>query len=204
MNNFTYSIDRKLKNSLSEFDTEEYYFLINRRFLSQKNYSGREDEIGSLFQKILKDSIKNSHHLFQDDFFIKPLQEKGESNEVNSENGENLLSFIIPALQNVFSRFYINPPSLFIADPVLTKGYKNIRLEIFELSFDSDEFLEVLAQKLRQNINILDDFKFLDHYSKIIEIIIDDYVSGKVKEVQKMKDLKSQLRYLKIKKGLQI
>jgi hypothetical protein len=82
--------------------------------------------------------------------------------------------------------------------------YKSPRLEFFELCFDSDEFLKFLSEKLKKNLNILDNFSYIDHYSKIIDIIIDDYVSGKVKFVQDIKNLKSELRYLKIKKGLQI
>lgn len=204
-NNWTYSVDRPLKKSLSEFDSDEYYFITNRKFLNQKNYT---EEIGLMFSKIMKESIKNSSHYFDDTFFTDSLPEKGESAEISSQNGENLLSFIIPALQNTFSRFYINPPSLFYSvgysqNDVEVK-YKNPRLLIFQSSFDADEFLKFLSEKLKKNLNILDNFSYIDHYSKIIDIIIDDYVSGKVKFVQDIKDLKSQLRYLKIKKGLQI
>lgn len=200
-----YSVDRPLKKSLSEFDSDEYYFMTNRKFLNQKNYT---EEIGLMFSKIMKESIKNSSHYFDDTFFTDPLPEKGESAEISSQNGENLLSFIMPALQNTFSRFYINPPSLFYSvgysqNDVEVK-YKNPRLLIFQSSFDADEFLKFLSEKLKKNLNILDNFSYIDHYSKIIDIIIDDYVSGKVKFVQDIKDLKSQLRYLKIKKGLQI
>lgn len=211
-NNWTYSVDRSLKKSLSEFDSDEYYFLINRKFLTQNNYT---EEIGLMFSKIMKESIRTSSHYFEDTFFIDPLPEKGDTTEISSQNGENLLSFVMTALQNAFSRFYINPPSLFTGHPKIDPedffqdwyppdGYKNQRLEIFQLCFDSDEFLNFLSQKLRQNLSILDNFSYIDHYSKIIDIIIDDYVSGKVKFVQDIKDLKSQLRYLKIKKGLQI
>lgn len=204
-NNWTYSVDRPLKKSLSEFDSDEYYFITNRKFLNQKNYT---EEIGLMFSKIMKESIKNSSHYFDDTFFTDPLPEKGESAEISSQNGENLLSFIMPALQNTFSRFYINPPSLFYSvgysqNDVEVK-YKNPRLLIFQSSFDADEFLKFLSEKLKNNLNILDNFDHIDHYSKIIDIIIDDYVSGKVKFVQGIKDPKSQLRYLKIKKGLQI
>lgn len=203
--NFTYSIDRPLKKSLSEFDSDEYYFLINRQFFNQKNYT---EEIGLMFSEIMKDAIQNSSHYFEDIFFTNPLPEKGEISEVSSKNGENLLSFIIPALQNVFSRFYINPPSLFYSVGYSQNDveieYKNPRLQIFQSSFDSGGFLKFLSEKLRKNLNILDDFSHIDHYSKIIDIIIDDYVSSKVKFVQDIKDLKSQLRYLKIKKVLQI
>ncbi len=200
-----YSVDRPLKKSLSEFDSDEYYFITNRKFLNQKNYT---EEIGLMFSKIMKESIKNSSHYFDDTFFTDPLPEKGESAEISSQNGENLLSFIMPALQNTFSRFYINPPSLFYSvgysqNDVEVK-YKNPRLLIFQSSFDADEFLKFLSEKLKKNLNILDNFSYIDHYSKIIDIIIDDYVSGKVKFVQDIKDLKSELRYLKIKKGLQI
>lgn len=203
--NWMYSVDRPLKKSLSEFDSDEYYFITNRKFLNQKNYT---EEIGLMFSKIMKESIKNSSHYFDDTFFTDPLPEKGESAEISSQNGENLLSFIMPALQNTFSRFYINPPSLFYSvgysqNDVEVK-YKNPRLLIFQSSFDADEFLKFLSEKLKKNLNILDNFSYIDHYSKIIDIIIDDYVSGKVKFVQDIKDLKSELRYLKIKKGLQI
>jgi len=204
MTNLTYSVDRKLKKSLSEFDKDEYYFLINRNFLNQKNYT---EEIGEMFSVILSGVFKNSKNYFQDDFFINPLPEKGDPQGFTSKNGENLLSFIIPALQNVFSRFWINPPSLFTDlqnSSLRSSNVRDQRLEIFQLSFDSNEFLEFLAQKLRKNIDILDDFDNLDHYSKIIEIIIDDYVSSKVKFVQGVGDIKAQIRYLKIKKGLEI
>lgn len=218
-NNWTYSVDRPLKKSLSEFDSDEYYFLTNRRFLSQKNYT---EEIGLMFSKIMKESINRSSHYFEEKFFTDPLPEKGNFSEISSQNGENLLSFIMPALQNAFSRFYINPPSLFTTDyPPIDHNlrpesvesvkdlyppnkYKSPRLEIFELCFDSDEFLKFISEKLKNNLNILDNFGHIDHYSKIIDIIIDDYVSSKVKFVQDIKDIKSQLRYLKIKKGLQI
>jgi hypothetical protein len=203
-NSWEYSVDRKLKKSLSEFDKDAYYFLINRNFLNQKNYT---EEIGEMFSIILSGVFKNSKNYFQDDFFTNPLPEKGEPQEFTSKNGENLLSFIIPALQNVFSRFWINPPSLFTDlqnSSLRSPNVRDQRLEIFQLSFDSNEFLEFLAQKLRKNIDILDDFDNLDHYSKIIEIIIDDYVSSKVKFVQGVDDIKAQIRYLKIKKGLEI
>ena len=171
--NWMYSVDRPLKKSLSEFDSDEYYFITNRKFLNQKNYT---EEIGLMFSKIMKESIKNSSHYFDDTFFTDPLPEKGESAEISSQNGENLLSFIMPALQNTFSRFYINPPSLFYSvgysqNDVEVK-YKNPRLLIFQSSFDADEFLKFLSEKLKKNLNILDNFSYIDHYSKIIDIIV--------------------------------
>lgn len=175
------SNNRLLKLSLLEFDKDDYYEILSKS-INKENDRNR-------FKSMCKEAIKY-HKLFNDEFFIKELPK----NNPNDYGPENILSFVLPFIRRIYSEFFINPPTLFKED----------RLELFKSSLNIEEVVIFFIDKIKNNINILRNFKNIDIYPTLIGIICDDYVSMKISEVQSNTNIKSTLRDLKIKNGLGI
>ena len=168
---------RELKESLKDFGNSGYISLM---------VSSMDEENSGKFTLIIKDVIDNYHDNFQDDIYTKKLP----ADRLYEDYHDNIISFLIPFLRRVYSKFFIDPPSLI----------KDKRLELFQLKFNIREIVFFFREKIIKNLNILDDFENIDRYPAILSIICDDYVSMKVSEIQNIYDIKSNLRDLKIEK----
>jgi hypothetical protein len=170
------SNQRPLRNSLKEFDTEEYILLITKSM---------DEDNSNKFKLVIKDLIDNYHQYFNDEFFTKEVT-YGSKNVFYIK--DNILSLVIPFIRKVYSKFFINIPSLF----------SDGRLKIFQYKFNLNEIVPFFKDKISKNLHILDDFENIDRYSNILSIICEDFVAMKISEVQEISDIKSTLRDLKI------
>ncbi len=201
-----YKLDRDIvTNSLLEYDNKGIHiaFLLN---VPEEHHKKVRD--------LIHDTIHTHGHLFIDEFY-----------SVLREDDENIISLIIPFVKRVYSNFFIKPPSIFDPintvdlslgpknSPILINNYDRMRsvfgsvgsstdrrLHLFQAHFDLKDLLVYFKDKIENNINILDDFNYLDKYTSILTLMVDDYVGMKLKLVQDSLDHKGDLRDLKINK----
>lgn len=173
--------------SLSEFDNDALYTALTRGVRDEKDLSHLMD--------LYKDTTKLHYSLFDDDIFI---QKKNISED--NPDGNNLLEYILPSVTRVYSKFFINPPSIFSNSNFLP------RLELFQLQFNLQEFLIFLSKKFKSNHNCLSDFENLDTDSEILTLIVEDYVASKVSFVTSINnsEIQKEIRNIKISKHLEI
>ena len=172
--------------SLKDYDNDEYY---------QAMMSGIKDfELKRHLLELCQDTCRKYYYLFEDDFFKKKYF--SDSNRVYGDpEGDNILMYVLPSLRRVFATFFINIPPLFNDDQK--------RTELFQLQFNLEEFLTELSEKLKKNITILDDFKNLDRGSEILQLIVDDYVSSKIKKTR-INNPTQAIRQIKLENHLKI
>jgi hypothetical protein len=84
------------------------------------------------------------------------------------DGDDDLLDLILPAIRRVWGKVYINPPSML----------REKRLQLFELLFDIDEFLDYLVLILPKSSNKLEIFNNLDRTQETLQLIVDNYIAG--------------------------
>lgn len=114
------------------------------------------------------------------------------------EGEDETLDLILPAVARVFIKVFCVPPPIF-KDTTYDEG---IRLELFQLNFDIDEFNEYLVNMLIKSSGVLKDFENLDRTAETISLIVDNYVAGLVKCVLDSYDIKGEITIRKRDKKL--
>jgi hypothetical protein len=144
---------------------------------------------------LFKDTTTIHYHLFDNSIFT----EKKNKTEDNPD-GYNLLEYILPSVRRAYSKFFINPPSMF------NNSNHYSRLELFQLQFNLQELLNCISEKFVRNVDCLCDFQFLDTDSELLTLIIEDYLASKVKYVSSVNsfDIQKEIRDIKITKHLEI
>lgn len=118
--------------------------------------------------------------MFSDEKFNKALYD-----------GDDILSdLILPSVRRVWGKVFITPPTIL----------NNDRLELFQLSFSIDDFMEHLLIMLPKVKTSLKHFTNLDRTTETITLIIDNYVAGLVKNTIDCKDHRQGIRDIKINK----
>lgn len=121
--------------------------------------------------------IDNKSYLFKADYVL-----------YNDE--ENISELILPLFRRVWSKVYQDPPTLFTGK----------RLELFQLLFNIDEFIEYLLETLSETKGALDNFKNIDKNVEHLTLISNDYISLLVNKMINFKDIELEIREVKIKK----
>ena len=114
------------------------------------------------------------------------------------EGEDETLDLILPAVARTFNKIFIDPPQIF-SDTTYDEG---IRLEMFQLSFDIDDFNKYLVEMLIKTKDVLSDFKNIDRTAETISLIVDNYVAGLIKNVLDSYDIKGEIVRLKRDKKL--
>ena len=57
------------------------------------------------------------------------------------EGEDNISDLILPSIRRVFNKIYVQPPPLFLDNP--------LRLELYQLSFDIDEFIDYFIKMIK-------------------------------------------------------
>ncbi len=91
------------------------------------------------------------------------------------EGEDNISDLILPSIRRVFNKIYVQPPTLFLDNP--------LRLELYQLSFDIDEFIDYFIEMIKISRSCLDIFEYLDKTVQTLELIVDNYVAKIVKLV---------------------
>lgn len=168
-----------LKMNLSEYKSDIYMDTLladmdldnSKKFTSLCNYV-----------------IDNYSHKFTSSFYTNPIPDSPY---------ENVLSYILPFLRRIYGNFFINLPKILTigthpsSDPVDKGIYgerNKKRIEYFQLKFDIDEIISFFIEKIEKNINILNDFKYIDIYPTLLGLITDEYVAKKLKDVSSVSE----------------
>jgi len=168
---------------------------FNDKILFESLLEGINDpELKKHLLELYQDACNIHYVLFEDDFFKQRFF--ANINRVYGDlEGDNILTYILPAIRRVFATFFINIPPIFTGDEK--------RKELFQLHFNLEEFLTELSNKLKKNINILDDFDNLDRGSEILQLIVNDYVSSTIKKTR-INNTTQAIRELKLERHLKI
>lgn len=144
---------------------------------------GFQGEEREHLQELFEDACRKHYHLFEDEFWFQDL------------NGDMPIEYILPCIRRAFASFFIQTPNLLQHDPK--------RLELFQIQFNLEEFLNEVKIKLISNFNKLDDFENLDIASTLLHIIVENYVAGKI-NLTKVTNPTQMVRQIKLEKHLKI
>jgi hypothetical protein len=153
---------------------------------------GIPDEFMEYYEMTLNYIINEKYDLFN----------KPEFEGSFYEGEDDTLDLILPSVRRVFGKVFIDPPKIFQEYPEIKaiKGYEpDGRLELFQLHYNIDEFIEYLIEHLIKSKNCLVEFQYIDRTSTTLEIIVDNYIGKLVQSVLESTDIKSDIRELKIK-----
>ena len=121
-------------------------------------------------------------NLFSDSFWFTEL------------DGDYPIEYVLPAVRKVFVSFFIQIPPILESDPK--------RVELFQLQFNLDEFLVEISNKIKI-IERFSDFEHIDKPSTVLQLIVDNYVAGKIK-MTRVDNLTQSIREIKLQKHLKI
>jgi hypothetical protein len=121
----------------------------------------------------------------------------------------SLQELVLPAVRRVWSQIYLQPPSIFkpqyidggLVSNNLNKSNSNRsrKLELYQLSFNIEEFLNYLKEMLDKNKNCLDGFEYLDKPLELVELICDNYIAKLVDFVNNSENLNEDIRNEKLR-----
>lgn len=153
---------------------------------------GIDKDFQEYFEMVMNYVIDEKLELFNNKQFRGTLYE-GE---------DETLDLILPCVRRVFGKVFIDTPKIFTPDPIISsvRGYKNDgRMELFQLYYNIDEFIDYLIDILVKTKECLIKFKNIDRSLKTLEIIVDNYIGELIKKVLESNDIKQDIRDLKIK-----
>lgn len=119
------------------------------------------------------------------------------------EDEDDILFLILPSIRRAWGKVFIETPKIFEMPKVVTQvpGYvPDKRLEMYQLSFSIDEFIDYLIDMFNKTKNLLNDFEYLDKTQETLTLIVDNYVAKLIHNVTKCNDIAQEIRDLKIKK----
>jgi hypothetical protein len=119
-----------------------------------------------------------------------------EREDLCSKMDDDIRDLILPAVRRVYGNIFVRPPSIFIS----LDDNSERRLQLFQLSFDIDQFLDYLIDMILKNINLLNEFEYLDKSSTLLTLIVDNYVGKLVENVRNCDDITREIRDIKINK----
>lgn len=156
----------------------------------RENASYKQAVIDSLLQ-----GVRNSWELKETLVYVIDnklcLFEKSELFQGSLYEGEDeIIELILPSIRRLWSKVFINPPEIL----------KNSQLELFQLSFDIDHFIDYLLDILPKVKHSLYHFEKLDRTSETLTLIVDNYAADLFEKSRESKDVLQEIRDLKIKK----
>lgn len=141
---------------------------------------GTEGENRDLLRELMVNTCQSN--LFSDSFWFTEL------------DGDYPIEYVLPAVRRVFASFFIQIP------PLLGSDQK--RVELFQLQFNLEEFLVEISNKIKI-IERFSDFEHIDKPSTVLQLIVDNYVAGKIK-MTRVDNLTQSIREIKLQKHLKI
>jgi hypothetical protein len=104
---------------------------------------------------------------------------------------DNIDDLILSSVRRVFGKVYTQPPPMF-----LSNTDDGLRLKMFQLSFDIDEFIDYFIDMIKTSKSVLSQFKYLDKTTQTLELIVDNYIAKLVKDVLETQDIKQDIAML--------
>lgn len=115
------------------------------------------------------------------------------------DDEDELEVLIIPAIRKTWSMVFVNKPTLFDFSE-----YGEKRLELFQLYWDVDDFIDYLVDFLPKVRNCLIEFDYLDKGLETLNLVCQNYINKMISNCRNKTDdkIKLEIRDLKIKKAL--
>jgi hypothetical protein len=139
----------------------------------------------SEFRDSVEYIIDQKLEMFDDDFFNQYLYE---------EDKETIITLILPSFRRVWGKVYSDTPSLFKKRP------GDLRLELYQQLFNTDEFLDYLKEMF---VKVKDSLKYFENLDRTIEtltLIVDNYIAGLIQKVLDSDDINRDIRQAKLNK----
>ena len=110
----------------------------------------------------------------------------------DDESEDEILDLVLPAFRRAWGKTFATPPTLL----------KEERLELFQLLFSPRGFMEYLAEALPKSKGMLESMEYLDRGAETVSLIVDNYIAKNVKLSRESKDIRQEIRNLRIEKAL--
>lgn len=121
---------------------------------------------------------------------FKGKEFEGTLYEDDSE--DEILDLVLPAFRRAWGKTFSAPPTLL----------KDERLELFQLLFSPHGFMEYLAETLPKSKGMLESMEYLDRGAETVSLVVDNYIAKNVKLSRESKDIRQEIRQLRIEKAL--
>ena len=134
------------------------------------------------FRDIVDYVIDNKLHLFVTDEFSGTFYPEDD----------DTLDLIFPAIRRVWGKIFVDPPQIL----------KENKLELFQLLFDIDDFVDYLIKIMPKVKTSLIEFDKLDRTAETLVLIVDNYIAGLLEATRNRDDIQMEIRDLRISKTL--
>jgi hypothetical protein len=134
------------------------------------------------FRDIVDYVIDNKLHLFETDEFSGSFYPEDD----------DTLDLIFPAIRRVWGKVFVDPPVLL----------KEKKLELFQLLFDIDDFIDYLLDIMPKVKTSLIEFDKLDRTAETLVLIVDNYIAWLLETTRNREDIQQEIRDLRISKTL--
>lgn len=138
--------------------------------------------LSSDFRDVLDYVIDEKLHLFEADDFSGSFYPEDD----------DTLDLVFPAIRRVWGKVFVDPPKLL----------KDKKLELFQLLFDIDDFVDYLIEIIPKVKTSLIEFDKLDRTAETLELIVDNYIAGLLEIARNCEDIEIEIRDLRISKTL--
>lgn len=108
------------------------------------------------------------------------------------EDDDETLDLILPAIRRVWGKVFVDPPTML----------KEKKLELFQLLFDIDDFIDYLLEIMPKVKTSLTEFDKLDRAAETLALIVDNYIAGLFDATRNREDMNTEIRDLRISKTL--
>jgi len=106
------------------------------------------------------------------------------------EGEDSMLDLILPAITRLYGKYFITPPTML----------KLEKLELYQLSFDIDHFIDYLINILPKVKNSLATLESLDRTAETLSLVVDNYIANRFKYAYECDDILQEIREVKLKK----
>jgi hypothetical protein len=165
------------------------------RIKSEKQF--RETIIDSLCHGIKESSQFRDTIEYVIENKLDTIQQK---TDVLYEDEEDILVLILPSIRRVWGKVFVETPKIFEMPKVVTQvpGYvPDKRLELYQLSFNINDFVDYLIDMFVKSNNLLKDFEYLDKTQETLTLIVDNYVAKLINGVTTCNDIELEIERLK-------
>jgi hypothetical protein len=134
------------------------------------------------FESVLNSIVNEKYTLFNTEEFKGCLYDDDDETET--------LDLVLPSIRRVWAKIYTTPPSLL----------RDNRLELFQLYFDIDEFLDYLIDMLKKTKSSLIYFDKLDRTVETLTLIVDNYIAHLVEKTKECNDIDKEIASIKLQR----
>jgi hypothetical protein len=106
------------------------------------------------------------------------------------EGEDNMLDLILPAITRLYGKYFVTPPTILKSD----------RLDLYQLSFDIDHFIDYFVDIIPKVKNSLEHLENLDRTAETLSLVVDNYIASRFKYAYECDDILQEIREVKLKK----